>query len=141
MQFMKQATDQGYLAFTKEEIPVGAVIVRNNKMISKAYNKREKHQIATHHAEILAIRKAEKLLGDWRLSECELYVTLEPCMMCMGAIVNSRIKRVYFGADDKDFGFALSNHYTMPHNVEVYGGICEDECKKLLTDFFASRRV
>ena len=122
------------------EVPVGAVIVSNGKVLSSSHNLTRLNCDVTAHAEILAIRHAEKIKGDWRLDDCELYVTLEPCMMCMGAIINSRIKRVYFGAYDKDFGFSLSNHFTMPHNIEVYGGICEDECKKILTDFFSSRR-
>lgn len=96
MKFMKKATEQGYLAYTKEEIPVGAVIVRDGKIISKAYNTREKSQVATHHAEILAIEKACKKLRSWRLDDCNLYVTLEPCPMCAGAIMNARIKNVYF---------------------------------------------
>jgi len=137
---MNCAIDMAKQSLTKGEVPVGAAIVHDGKVLCSAHNLTRTDCDATAHAEILAIRQAEKLLGDWRLCECELYVTLEPCMMCMGAIINSRIKRLYFGAYDKDFGFALSNHFTMPHNVEIYGGICEDECKKILTDFFSKRR-
>jgi len=139
--FLQSALDEAKKAFKNGEVPVGAVVVKNGKVISSAHNLTRKYIDVTAHAEILAIREAEKKLGDWRLEGCELYVTLEPCMMCMGAIINSRIKKVYFGAYDKDFGFALSNHFTMPHNVEIYGGICEDECKKVLKDFFSSRRI
>ena len=139
--FLQSALDEAKKAFKNGEVPVGAVVVKNGKVISSAHNLTRNHIDVTAHAEILAIREAEKKLGDWRLEGCELYVTLEPCMMCMGAIINSRIKKVYFGAYDKDFGFALSNHFTMPHNVEIYGGICEDECKKILKDFFSSRRI
>lgn len=138
--FLQSALDEAKKAFDCGEVPVGAVVVKNGEVISSAHNLTRKHTEITAHAEILAICEAEKKLGDWRLDECELYVTLEPCMMCMGAIINSRIKKVYFGAYDKDFGFALSNHFTMPHNVEIYGGICEDECKNILKAFFESRR-
>lgn len=138
--FIEKALQSANKALSLNEVPVGAVIVSNNKIIATAHNLTRTNCDVTAHAEILAIRKAERLLGDWRLSQCDLYVTLEPCMMCMGAIINSRISRIYFGAYDKNFGFALSNHFTMPHNTEIYGGICEDECQKLLTDFFKRHR-
>jgi len=137
---MKLALEEALNAQKISEVPVGAVIVSGDKVLASAHNLTRENCDVTAHAEIIAIREAEKIKSDWRLDDCELYVTLEPCMMCMGAIINARIKRVYFGAYDKDFGFSLSNHFTMPHNVEVYGGICEDECKKILTDFFALRR-
>ena len=139
--FMKKALESANKALNLGEVPVGAVIVCNNKIISSAHNLTRTNCDVTAHAEILAIREAERILRDWRLCDCEIYVTLEPCMMCMGALINSRISRIYFGAYDKDFGFALSNHFTMPYNVEVYGGICENECKKPLKDFFAKCRV
>ena len=138
---MKLAYEKAFEATRQNEVPVGAVIVCDGEVVSSAHNLTNTLRDVTAHAEILAIREAEKRIGDWRLDNCEIYVTLEPCMMCMGALVNSRIKRLYFGAYDKDFGFALSNHFTMPHNVEIYGGICEEECKKILQDFFKSRRV
>lgn len=138
--FFELALKEAEKAVSSGEVPVGAVLVKDGRVIASAHNKTREMCDVTAHAEILAIREAEKILGDWRLDECELYVTLEPCMMCMGAIVNSRISRLYFGAFDKDFGFALSNHFTMPCNTEVYGGICEDECKQILKDFFSSRR-
>ena len=138
--FFQCALNEALKALDAGEVPVGAVIVKNGEVISSAYNLTRKNCDVTAHAEVLAIREAEKKLGDWRLAGCELYVTLEPCMMCMGTILNSRISKLYFGAYDAEFGFALSNHFTMPHNLEIYGGICEDECKKLLKDFFSSRR-
>ena len=139
-QFFKLALGEAEKAKALGEVPVGAVIVKNGAVIASAHNKTREMCDVTAHAEILAIREAEKILGDWRLDECELYVTLEPCMMCMGAIINSRIPRLYFGAFDKDFGFALSNHFTIPCNTDIYGGICEDECKKILKEFFSLRR-
>ncbi len=137
---MEKALRSANEAYMIGEVPVGAVIVRNNEIISSAHNLTRTNCDVTAHAEILAIREAEHLLGDWRLCDCEIYVTLEPCMMCMGALINSRISRIYFGAYDKDFGFSLSNHFTIPHNIEVYGGICETQCEKLLKDFFKKRR-
>ena len=104
MEPMKIATQLGLKAYSKKEIPVGAIIVKDNKVISKAFNRREKSQIATHHAEVLAIIKACKKLKSWRLDECDIYVTLEPCPMCAGAILNARIKNVYYAVPDKDNG-------------------------------------
>ena len=138
--FMLHAIDEAQKALLFDEVPVGALVVCDNKIISTAHNFTRTKCDVTAHAEILAIKAAEEFLADWRLDNCELYVTLEPCMMCMGAIINSRIKRLYFGAFDKELGFALSNHFTVPHGVEVYGGICEEKCEKLLKDFFVSRR-
>lgn len=137
---MAKALQSANEAFKTNEVPVGAVIVQNNEIICCAHNLTRTDCDVTSHAEILAIRKAEHILGDWRLCNCELYVTLEPCMMCMGAIINSRISRIYFGAYDKDFGFALSNHSTITHNIEIYGGMCESQCEKLLKDFFKKCR-
>lgn len=138
--FFQLALNEADKAFSLGEVPVGAVVVKNGEVISSAHNLTRKNCDVTAHAEILAIREAEIKLGDWRLSGCELYVTMEPCMMCMGAIINSRISKLYFGAYDAEFGFALSNHFTMPHNLEIYGGICEDNCKKILKKFFEARR-
>ena len=144
MNFMEKATQEGYKAFLKDEIPIGAVIVKDNKIISYARNKREKSQIATHHAEILAIEKACKKLKSWRLDDCDLYVTLEPCPMCAGAIMNARIKKVYFAVQDLDNGghsrfniFENSmNHFcACVHDKEF-----EVENKKLIQDFFKNKR-
>ena len=141
---MEEATLLAYKAGSQGEIPIGAVIVRNGKIISKAYNKREKSQIATHHAEILAIQKACKKLKSWRLDDCDLYVTLEPCPMCAGAIINARIKKVYFGARDLKCGalgglFNLMeqkgfNHYFDSEFVE------DAKCGRILSEFFKKKR-
>ncbi len=126
------------------EVPVGAIIVKDGQVIATGRNRREKNHDATAHAEIEAIKYACEATGDWRLDGCELYVTLEPCPMCSGAIINSRIKTVIFGAYDTKCGAlgSVANFANLPFNYtpEVYGGICEDECRKLLTDFFKDKR-
>lgn len=141
---MEEATYLAYKAGSVGEIPIGAVIVRNNKIISKAYNNREKSQIATHHAEILAIQKACKKLKSWRLDDCDLYVTLEPCPMCAGAIINARIKNVYYAVKDEPSGgitrFNLLNntlnHTTNSFHLTDY----EQENKTLIQTFFKDKR-
>lgn len=131
-------------AFSKGEVPVGAVIVKDGKIIATGKNEREQKQNALSHAEIEAINNACSALGSWRLEGCEMYVTLEPCPMCTGAIINSRIKTLIFGAYDSSMGSVDSVinlcDYPYNHRVEVYGGICEDECKSLLQDFFKNLR-
>lgn len=127
-----------------EEIPIGAVIVKDNKIISKAYNTREKTQVATHHAEVLAIEKACKKLKSWRLDDCDIYVTLEPCPMCAGAILNARIRNVFFAVPDIDNGghsrfnmfFSTLNHTT---NC-IHENSFEEENKKLIQNFFKNKR-
>lgn len=126
-------------------MPIGAVIVKDNKIISTAYNKREKSQIATHHAEILAIEKACKKLKSWRLDDCELYVTLEPCPMCSGAIINARIKKVYYAVKDENSGgisrFNLLTN-TLNHTTEsVQDKKFEEENKQLIQNFFKTSRI
>jgi len=142
--FMKIALLEAKKAAQKGEVPVGAVIVKDGKVIAKAHNKREQKQNALSHAEIEAINKACKVLGSWRLDGCEMYVTLEPCPMCTGAIINARIKTVIFGAFDKNAGCMDSVinlcDYPLGHKVEVYAGICEDECQKVLQQFFKELR-
>lgn len=128
----------------KEEIPVGAVIVKDNKIISQAHNQREKSQIATHHAEILAIEKACKKLKSWRLDNCDIYVTLEPCPMCAGAISNARIKNVYYAVTDTENGGYtrfkmfenILNHTTNCHHLKEF----EKENKELIQKFFKQKR-
>lgn len=142
--FMKAALSQAKLAAKKGEVPVGAVIVRDGEVIARAYNTRETDKNALCHAEIKAIRKACKKLGGWRLTRCELYVTLEPCPMCAGAIVNSRIVSVYYGASDKKagaFGTLFDmNTMGLNHKPEIIGGVMEKECAGLLSDFFSELR-
>lgn len=125
------------------EVPVGAVIVRNGKAVATGYNRRETDKNALRHAEITAIDRACKKLGGWRLWECDIYVTLEPCPMCAGAIINSRIRNVYIGAPDKKNGAmgsvaALQDCFT--HKPAVFHGILADECSEMLSDFFSGLR-
>ncbi len=144
--FMQKAISLAKKAAQNGDVPVGAVLVKNGEIIAKAYNKREKDGLATAHAELLAINSACKTLNTWHLDECELYVTLEPCPMCAGAIINSRIKTVIFGAYDLKAGScsndSVINLFSLPYNhtPEVYGGIMENDCAKLLSDFFKDKR-
>ncbi len=144
--FMEIALSEARLAEKEEEIPVGAVIVCNGEVIAKAHNMREQLKDPTAHAEILAIRKAAKTLGDWRLSNCEIYVTLEPCPMCASAILLARIPKIYFGAYDFENG-ACGSKMNIPitfpvfgYKAEVVGGIMKDQCRKVLQEFFKKRR-
>lgn len=141
--FMKRALELARIAALNGEVPVGAVIVKDNKIIAEGYNRREEKQSALSHAEIEAIMGANRALGSWRLDGCELYVTLEPCPMCAGAILNSRISEVIFGAFDKELGFAdsVTNVFSLVGSkTQVFCGICEEECTKLLEDFFKAVR-
>lgn len=143
--FMKLALQQANKAYKRREVPVGAIIVKDNKVIAKAFNKREKCQNALFHAEILAINKACKKLKSFRLEECTMFVTLEPCPMCAGAIINSRLKKVYFGAYDNNYGCCGSKYNflqdkTFEHLVDVEGGILEEDCSKLIKQFFIEIR-
>lgn len=140
MEALKQASK----AYLLGEVPVGAIIVHNDKIIARAYNLREKKQSISSHAELIAIEKASKKIGSWRLEECDIYVTLEPCPMCSGAIIQSRIKNLYFGAYDFKTGAAGSvlNLFDIPfnHKVNVVGGILEEECSKIIKLFFKELR-
>lgn len=142
--YMKAALKCAQKAFDEGEVPIGAVVVSDGKIIARGHNRRTKRQMATAHAEIEAIEKACKKLNSWRIPDCELYVTLEPCPMCMGAVLNSRIKKVYFGAYE-DKGRSLTSQIAsanlLNHVAEVEGGVMEEECKKILSDFFSSMRV
>ncbi len=138
---MREALKEAQKAYDIEEVPVGAVIVREGKIIAKAYNQKETKQCATNHAEILAIQKACKKLNSWRLIDCEMYVTLEPCAMCAGALIQSRIKTLYIGTDDQKTGACgsilnLLENYTFNHKIEVEKYILKEECEKILKDFF-----
>ena len=142
--FMNEALMEAKIAFYKGEVPVGAVIVRNGEIIATGRNMREEKQNALSHAEIEAINNACKKLGSWRLDDCEMYVTLEPCPMCTGAIINSRIKTLIFGAYDLKAGSVDSVinlcDYPYNHKPEIYGGIMEDECLEILQKFFKNLR-
>ena len=143
-EYMKLALSEADFAAKEGEIPVGAVIVKDGRVISSARNNREATGDATGHAEILAIRSACESLGGWHLDGCELYVTLEPCPMCMGAIVNSRISRVVFGAKDAKAGACGSVvnlcSYPLNHKPLIEHGVMREECSAILTDFFNKKR-
>ena len=143
-EFMLAAYEMAKQAYDDGEVPVGAVIVKENEIVAKGRNRREKAKHALLHAEIEAIDNACKVLGGWRLWNCELYVTLEPCPMCAGAIMNAHIPKVYFGAYDFKNGSCgtVTNLFEMPYNFkpECVGGIMADECSALLKDFFKKLR-
>lgn len=141
--FMRKAIDLAKKAYAEDEVPVGAVIEKDGKIISSAFNKREKSHDSTAHAEILAIRKACKKLNDFRLLDCDIYVSLEPCVMCMGAILNSRIKNLYFGAFIKNGSIGakkISEKSELNHKTNVEGGFFEEECSKLVSEYFKNKR-
>ena len=142
--YMDIAYAEAVEAYNSNEVPVGTVIIKDGQIISTGRNNREETHDATGHAETLAIRKACETLGTWRLEDCELYVTLEPCPMCMGAIINSRIKRVVFGAKDAKAGACGSvinlNNYPFNHKPEIKSGVMAEECQQILSDFFANKR-
>lgn len=143
--FMKEALKEAKKAYEKLEVPVGCVIVKDGKIIAKAHNLKETKMDTTKHAEILAIQKASKKLQSWRLLYCEMYVTLEPCSMCAGAMINARIKKVYIGALDEKTGacgsvFNLLEDYTFNHKVECETGVMKQECENILKDFFKMLR-
>jgi len=144
--FMREALRQAQKAYTASEVPVGAVIVREGKMIARAYNQVELLKDATAHAEMLALTQAEAAVGDWRLTDCDLYVTKEPCPMCAGALVHTRIRRVIFGCPDPSAGAAGSvmNLFQMPalnHRCEITSAVLQQECAAILQDFFRKRRA
>ena len=142
--FMREAMRLARLAAEEDEVPVGAVCVKDGKIISSARNAREGAKCATHHAEVLAIEEACRALGGWRLPGVTLYVTMEPCVMCGGAIINSRIPRVVYGAKDHRFGAFGSAldlvKIPLNHTPEVVGGVLMDECAAILSDYFKGKR-
>ena len=141
---MKAALKCAEKALAEGEVPIGAVVVLDGKIISRGHNRRTKRQIATAHAEVEAIEKACKKLKSWRIPECELYVTLEPCPMCMGAMLNARIKKVHFGAYEakgRSLTAELANANLVNHVIEVEGGVMERECAEILSAFFKEMRV
>ena len=142
--YMKEALKEAKKAYKKEEIPVGAIIVKDGEIIGRGHNQKETKKDTTKHAEIIAIQKASKKIDAWRLEDCELYVTLEPCTMCMGAIINARIKKIYVGTKDPKTGacgsFIDLTKYQYNHNVEIETGILQDKCEYILKDFFKKLR-
>ncbi|NLL78016.1 MAG: tRNA adenosine(34) deaminase TadA [Clostridiales bacterium] len=144
--YMKEALKQARKAYALGEVPIGCVIVHNNKVIGRGYNRRNTDKTALAHAEITAIKKASKKMGDWRLEECTLYVTLEPCQMCSGAIVQARITEVVMGSMNPKAGCggSILNILEMPefnHQVKVTRGVLKEECSNMLTAFFKDLRV
>ncbi len=143
--YMRLALNQAKKAYDAGEVPIGAVIVKDGKVIARARNGRNGKRLATAHAEITAINSACRKLKDWRLTDAEIYVTLEPCPMCAGAIANARIKRIIFGAYEKKSGAVLSNFHIpffsgLNHESEVTGGVLESECSGILKKFFFTKR-
>ena len=144
--FMGEALRQAAKAYEREEVPVGAVVVREGRIIARAYNQVETLKDATAHAEMLALTQAENAVGDWRLTDCTLYVTKEPCPMCAGAVVHTRLARVVFGAPDPKGGAAggalnLLQFPTLNHRCEITAGVRLEECRALLQNFFADQRT
>lgn len=143
-EYMTLAINEASRALEYDDVPIGAVIVKDGEVIARGYNKREAEGDATAHAEIVAIREACNTLGGWHLDGCEIYVTLEPCPMCMGAIVNSRIKKVIFGPKDAKAGACGSvfnfNSYPLNHKPEIVSGVMENEGRELLLEFFVNKR-
>lgn len=143
--FMRLAMEEALKAFKNNEVPVGAIVVIDNRIIASSSNQRENLQDATAHAEIIAIREACRRINNWRLKDAILYVTKEPCIMCAGAILNARIKRLVYGCDDPKGGavkslYRLLSDERLNHRVEVVGGVMEEECGRLLKDFFKTLR-
>lgn len=143
--YMEEALKEAYKAYNKGEIPIGAIIVKDGKIIARAHNRTEELKDSTAHAEMLAIKQASEVLGGWRLINCDLYVTMEPCIMCSGAIINSRIKNVIIGAKhiknlkmEKQHEFKMD--YYKDNNIEVTFGILKDECSHILQEFFKTLR-
>ena len=143
--YMKEALKQAKVAGLLDEVPVGCVIVKDNKIIAKGYNKRETLKDPSAHAEIVAIRKAAKKLGDWQLVDCTIYVTIEPCIMCAGAIIQSRISKVVYGATDIRGGalgtsINVLDAQNINHHPQIIGGVLKDECTGIIKNYFKSKR-
>jgi tRNA(adenine34) deaminase len=143
--FMNQALKEAYKAFLIDEVPVGAVIVKDGKIIARGYNQREQKKDPTQHAEIIAIKKACKKLKSWRLIDCDIYITIEPCSMCAGAIMWARMRNIYFGAFDPKGGACGSSYHLfhqigINHKPQVEGGILKDDCGQIMSQYFKRKR-
>ena len=138
--YMKEAMKQAKKAAAIEEVPIGCVIVYKEKIIARGYNKRNLKKNTLAHAEILAMNKASKVIGDWRLEDCTMYVTLEPCPMCAGALAWSQIGKVVYGASDPKRGFSMFSPSLMHPKTEIISGVLADECGSIVTDFFKKKR-
>ena len=139
--YMNEALKEAKKAFKKGEVPIGCVIVKDGKIISRGYNKKESSNLATSHAEIIAINKACKKLNNWRLIDCTLYVTVEPCLMCCGAIIQSRIKKIVYGTPNEYYGAVESIESTLDkYNIEIDKSILQNKCSYILQKFFKKRR-
>ena len=142
--FMRLAIKEATKAALIDEVPIGCVIVKNNKVISRGHNLRESSNDVTSHAEIVAIRKASKKLNDWQLVDCDLYVTIEPCVMCMGAIIQSHIKNVYYGSEDPKAGAITKFHLLelagQNHYPNIEGGLLKEECSSIIKEYFRNKR-
>lgn len=144
--YMEQALAEAQKAYELDEVPIGAVIVKDGVIIGRGHNLREREKDPTLHAEMIAIRQASASLGGWRLMDCDLYVTIEPCPMCAGAILQARIRRVIFGARDPKAGCAGSLYNLLEdsrfnHRVEVIEGVMEDRCSQMMKDYFRQKRI
>ncbi len=142
---MRLAVKEAKKALLIDEVPIGCVIVKDNKVIARGHNHRESKLDVSSHAEMEAIRKANKKLNNWRLVDCDLYVTIEPCLMCMGAIYQSHIRNVYYGSEDPKGGAAtsvvdFSNIKNLNHYPNIVGGVLKDECSKIVKDYFKKKR-
>ena len=140
-EYMKIAILEAKKSLASDDVPVGAIIVVDDKIIAKSYNQKEKNQKATYHAEILAINEANEKLKSYRLEDAIIYTTKEPCLMCMGAILSARIKKIVYGASDKRYGTKeLANNNNFNHKCDIVGEVCKEECEELLSNFFKKLR-
>lgn len=144
--WMRKALDQARVAFEADEVPVGAVVVHQDRVIAEAHNQREMLTDPTAHAEMIALTQAAEVLGSWRLLDCILYVTLEPCPMCAGAIVQARVPTVIYGTDDPKAGacktlYQITDDRRLNHQASVMGGVLQEECRAILQEFFARQRA
>lgn len=145
IQYMLEALKEAELAYKEDEVPIGCVIVKNDQIIARAHNQREQNHDPLGHAETIAIKKASEILNDWQLVDCDLYVTIEPCIMCSGAIIQSRIKRVIYGAPDLKggaFGSSIDvlTASNINHKPEIIKGVLEKECTEIIKSYFKSKR-